>query len=156
MKLKAFSSKIFCLAITILAVNGISGAQSDSSIWSGVFTAQQAARGAADYSTNCASCHSVDLRGNSNTPSLLGMSFMFIWEDRSLGELYTKMRDEMPSDRPGSLSTQSYEDMLAYLLQSNQFPAGEKELKASAGMLDRISITSKPLTDSICCRLDID
>ncbi|MFP6838562.1 MAG: cytochrome c, partial [Pseudohongiellaceae bacterium] len=101
MKLKAFSSKIFCLAITILAVNGISGAQSDSSIWSGVFTAQQAARGAADYSTNCASCHSVDLRGNSNTPSLLGMSFMFIWEDRSLGELYTKMRDEMPSDRPG-------------------------------------------------------
>ncbi|HIF86495.1 MAG TPA: cytochrome c [Gammaproteobacteria bacterium] len=144
MKLKAFSSKIFCLAITILAVNGVSGAQSDDSIWSGVFTAQQAARGAADYSTNCASCHSVDLRGNSNTPSLLGMSFMFIWEDRSLGELYTKMRDEMPSDRPGSLSTQSYEDLLAYLLQSNQFPAGEKELKASAGMLDKISITSKP------------
>jgi mono/diheme cytochrome c family protein len=144
MKLKAFSSKIFCLAITILAVNGVSGAQSDSSIWSGVFTAQQAARGAADYSTNCASCHSVDLRGNSNTPSLLGMSFMFIWEDRSLGELYTKMRDEMPSDRPGSLSTQSYEDLLAYLLQSNQFPTGGKELKASAGMLDKIRITSKP------------
>ena len=144
MKLKAFSSKIFCLAITTLAVNGVSGAQSDDSIWSGVFTAQQAARGATDFSTNCASCHSVDLRGNSNTPSLLGMSFMFIWEDRSLGELYTKMRDEMPSDRPGSLSTQSYEDLLAYLLQSNQFPAGEKELKASAGMLDRISITSKP------------
>ena len=143
MKLKAFSSKIFCLAITILAVNGVSGAQSDESIWSGVFTAQQAARGAADYSTNCASCHSVDLRGNSNTPSLLGMSFMFIWEDRSLGELYTKMRDEMPSDRPGSLSTQSYEDLLAYLLQSNQFPTGGKELKASAGMLDKIRITSK-------------
>ncbi len=144
MKLRAFSSKIFCLAIAILAVNSVSLAQSDDSIWSGVFTAQQAARGATDFSTNCASCHSVDLRGNSNTPSLLGMSFMFIWEDRSLGELYTKMRDEMPSDRPGSLSTQSYEDLLAYLLQSNQFPAGEKELKASSDMLDRISITSKP------------
>ncbi|HIL63647.1 MAG TPA: hypothetical protein EYG42_09400 [Porticoccaceae bacterium] len=69
---------------------------------------------------------------------------MFIWEDRSLGELYTKMRDEMPSDRPGSLSTQSYEDLLAYLLQSNQFPTGGKELKSSAGMLDKIRITSKP------------
>ncbi|MCH7670842.1 MAG: cytochrome c [Proteobacteria bacterium] len=144
MRIKAFSGKIFSLAITMLAVNAASVAQSDDSIWSGVFTAQQAARGAADYSTNCASCHSVDLRGNSNTPSLLGMSFMFIWEDRSLAELYTKMRDEMPSDRPGSLSTRSYEDLLAYLLQSNQFPAGEKELKASAGMLDKISITSKP------------
>ena len=144
MRAKASSGKTFCLAITLLLVNAASVAQSGDSIWSGVFTAQQAARGAADYSTNCASCHSVDLRGNSNTPSLLGMSFMFIWEDRSLGELYTKMRDEMPSDRPGSLSTRSYEDLLAYLLQSNQFPAGEKELKASAGMLDKISITSKP------------
>ena len=144
MRAKASSGKTFCLAITLLLVNAVSVAQSGDSIWSGVFTAQQAARGAADYSTNCASCHSVDLRGNSNTPSLLGMSFMFIWEDRSLGELYTKMRDEMPSDRPGSLSTRSYEDLLAYLLQSNQFPAGEKELKASAGMLDKISITSKP------------
>ncbi|MCH8176254.1 MAG: c-type cytochrome [Proteobacteria bacterium] len=144
MRIKAFSRKIFCLAVTMLIVNAVSVAQSDESIWSGVFTAQQAARGAADYSTNCASCHSVDLRGNSNTPSLLGMSFMFIWEGRSLGELYTKMRDEMPSDRPGGLSTRSYEDLLAYLLQSNQFPAGEKELKASTGMLDKISITSKP------------
>ena len=144
MRIKAFSGKIFSLAITMLVGNAASVAQSDDSIWSGVFTAQQAARGGADYSTNCASCHSVDLRGNSNTPSLLGMSFMFIWEDRSLAELYTKMRDEMPSDRPGSLSTRSYEDLLAYLLQSNQFPAGEKELKAGAGMLDKISITSKP------------
>ena len=144
MRIKAFSGKIFSLAITMLVVNAASVAESDDSIWSGVFTAQQAARGAADYRTNCASCHSVDLRGNSNTPSLLGMSFMFIWEDRSLGELYTKMRDEMPSDRPGSLSTRSYEDLLAYLLQSNQFPAGENQLKASTGMLDKISITSKP------------
>lgn len=144
MRVKAFSVKIFCLAIAMLTVNVVSVAQPADSIWSGVFTTEQAARGAADYSTNCASCHSVDLRGNSNTPSLLGMSFMFIWEDRSLAELYTKMRDEMPSDRPGSLSTQSYEALLAYLLQSNQFPAGERELKASAGMLDKISITSKP------------
>ena len=144
MRIKACSRKAFGLAVTMLIVNVVSVAQSDDSIWSGVFTAQQAVRGAADYSTNCASCHSVDLRGNSNTPSLLGMSFMFIWEGRSLGELYTIMRDEMPSDRPGSLSTQSYEDILAYLLHSNQFTAGEKELKASSGMLDRISITSKP------------
>ena len=144
MRVKAFSRKTFGLAVTVLLASAVSVAQSDDSIWSGVFTAQQAARGAADYSTNCASCHSVDLRGNSNTPSLLGMSFMFIWEDRSLAELYTKMRDEMPSDRPGSLSTRSYEDLLAYLLQSNQFPAGENQLKASTGMLDKISITSKP------------
>lgn len=144
MTFKAFRCKIFCLAVTTLIANPFAVAQSDDSIWSGVFTTEQAARGAADFSTNCASCHSVDLRGNSNTPSLLGMSFMFIWENRSLNELYTKMRGEMPSDRPGSLSTQTYEDLLAYLLQSNQFPAGENELKAGAGALDKINITSKP------------
>jgi len=125
------------------SVSAASVAQSNDAIWAGVFTEAQAARGAADYSTHCASCHSGDLRGNSNTPSLLGMSFMFIWEGRSLGELYTKMRDEMPSDRPGSLSTQSYEGLLAYLLQSNQFPAGDKALKA--GVLDAINITAKPV-----------
>lgn len=143
--IRASGIKPVTLAAMLLTASAVSVAQSSDAIWEGVFSEEQAARGAADYSTHCASCHSVDLRGNSNTPSLLGMSFMFIWEGRSLGELYTKMRDEMPSDRPGSLSTQSYEGLLAYLLQSNQFPAGEKELKAGAGALDAINITAKPV-----------
>ncbi|NQV69031.1 MAG: cytochrome c [Pseudohongiella sp.] len=135
----------YCLAVSAPLSLNHSLAQTDSSIWDGVFTEAQATRGETAYSANCASCHSTDLRGNSNTPSLLGMSFMFIWENQSLAELYTKMRNEMPSDNPGSLSTQTYEDLLAFLLRSNQFPAGEQALKADTAKLTKISITPKPV-----------
>lgn len=120
-----------------------SNAQTETSIWDGVFTEAQVARGEETYGASCASCHSQDLRGNSNTPSLLGMSFMFIWEGQSLGQLYTKMRDEMPSDNPGSLSAQTYADLLAFILNTNQFPAGDQELTGDTAILDKISITSQ-------------
>lgn len=135
---------IYCHLVLLATLFFSAGqAQSESSIWEGVYTQEQASRGEATYSANCASCHAGDLRGNSNTPSLLGMSFMFIWEGQSLGQLYTKMRDEMPSDRPGSLSSQTYADLLAFLLSSNQFPTGMEELTGDTAVLDKISITSQ-------------
>jgi len=114
-----------------------------ASISDGIFNEEQAVRGAEQYRARCASCHSNDLRGNSNSPSLLGMSFMFVWEGRSLGELYDKMRREMPTDQPGSLTEQAYADVLAFILASNEFPAGAAELIADQSALDRITISSE-------------
>ena len=113
------------------------------SLSDGIYTEEQASRGAEDYAARCASCHSADLRGNSNSPSLIGLSFMFIWEGRTLGELFTKMSTEMPTDQPGSLSQQSYSAILAFILKSNDFPAGDKELASNASVLESISITSQ-------------
>lgn len=113
------------------------------SLSDGIYTEEQASRGAEDYAARCASCHSADLRGNSNSPSLIGLSFMFIWEGRTLGELFTKMSTEMPTDQPGSLSQQSYSAILAFILKSNDFPSGDKELASNASMLESISITSQ-------------
>ena len=113
------------------------------SLSDGIYTEEQASRGAEDYAARCASCHSADLRGNSNSPSLIGLSFMFIWEWRTLCELFTKMSTEMPTDQPGSLSQQSYSAILAFILKSNDFPSGDKELASNASMLESISITSQ-------------
>ena len=113
------------------------------SLSDGIYTEEQASRGAEDYAARCASCHSADLRGNSNSPSLIGLSFMFIWEGRTLGELFTKMSTEMPTDQPGSLSQQSYSAILAFILKSNDFPSGDKELASNASVLESISITSQ-------------
>ena len=113
------------------------------SLSDGIYTEEQASRGAEDYAARCASCHSADLRGNSNSPSLIGLSFMFIWEGRTLGQLFTKMSTEMPTDQPGSLSQQSYSAILAFILKSNDFPSGDKELASNASMLESISITSQ-------------
>lgn len=121
---------------------GLISAQESNSIWDGIYTDAQAERGAEEYAARCASCHSVDLRGNSNSPSLLGLSFMFIWEGRTLGELFGQISTEMPTDQPGSLSAQSYAAILAFILRSNEFPAGNTELASTEAALSEIAITS--------------
>ena len=126
----------YCCSVSSMTISA-------QSLQDGIYTAIQAERGAEEYAARCASCHSTDLRGNSNSPSLIGLSFMFIWEGRSLGELFTKMSTEMPTDQPGSLSQQSYAAILAFILQSNEFPSGSTELASNADRLEPIPISSQ-------------
>ena len=117
-------------------------AEAGSTVWDGVYSERQAERGAADYTVSCSSCHSEDLRGNSNAPSLIGASFMFLWAERPLGELFKSIQTLMPTNAPNSLATQSYLDILAYVMKANGFPAGESELVADPAVLDRILIAA--------------
>jgi mono/diheme cytochrome c family protein len=112
-------------------------------VWDGVYTEEQATRGQAQYTRACASCHAADLRGGSTAPSLVEESFSFQWADTTVGELFERIRTLMPSDRPNSLSSQTYRDIVAFILQANKFPAGEKELDADLDALRQILITSK-------------
>ena len=130
-----------CLLLTAFLWHYAGHTQQPLSIWDGIYNEAQAQRGAEHYRARCASGHSADLRGNSNSPSLLGMSFMFVWEGRSLGELFEKMRAEMPTDQPGSLPAQAYIDVLAFILSSNEFPAGKTELAPDQSQLNGITIT---------------
>ncbi len=59
------------------------------------------------------------------SPGLVGISFLFLWENRPLSVLFEKMRKEMPTNRPGSLATTTYLDLLAFILQQNGYPGGE-------------------------------
>jgi len=111
-----------------------------TSVRDGVYTRAQAARGAAEYAAACSSCHAADLRGNSNAPSLVGASFAFLWEDKSLDELFTTIRTLMPTNAPGSLSASVYVEILAYILEANGLPAGRAELVADPDVLGRIAI----------------
>ena len=112
-------------------------------MWDGIYTEEQAARGRADYMKSCASCHAADLRGSNTAPSLVEESFAFLYGDATVGELYGRIRMLMPSDRPNSLSSQSYRDIVSFILQSNKFPPGEKELEADPDTLRQILITTK-------------
>ena len=134
---------IFGFAVIAL-VTGVSSGQENAVIWGGVYTAEQAARGETVYTETCIACHGQDLGGNSNSPGLVGMGFMFLWEGRTLGAFYGKIRSEMPTDRPGQLPAQDYLDVVAYILQKNAFPEGSEELPSSVETLDSISIVSKP------------
>jgi hypothetical protein len=50
----------------------------------------------------------------------------------------------MPTDHPGTLSTQQVADLIAFLLKVNRFPAGNSELPANADRLKTILIDNAP------------
>jgi len=112
-------------------------------VWNGVYTEEQARRGRAGYMQACASCHAEDLRGNGTAPSLVEESFSFLYGDTTVGELFGRIRTLMPSDRPNSLSSPSYRDIVAFILQSNKFPSGDRELDVDPEALRQILITTK-------------
>ena len=112
-------------------------------VWDGVYTEEQAARGQAQYLRACASCHAADLRGGSTAPSLVEESFSFQWADTTVGELFERIRRLMPSDRPNSLSGQAYRDVVAFILQANKLPSGDKEMDADVEALRQILIVKK-------------
>jgi S-disulfanyl-L-cysteine oxidoreductase SoxD len=110
------------------------------STWQGVYTKEQAERGKSRYFTSCASCHGGLLQGDGDTPELAGKLFMKRWEDQSIAALFTFASSQMPIGRPGSLGAQGYAEVIAYILASNGFPDGARELPASQAALEGIII----------------
>lgn len=104
-------------------------AEHQRTVWDGVYTEAQAERGQALYKESCAACHAPDLRGNSVSPSLVGMSFTFLWGGSTLGALFERIQEQMPPARPGTLSPQTYRDILAFVLRMNSYPTGAQELQ---------------------------
>jgi mono/diheme cytochrome c family protein len=114
------------------------------SAWDKVFSDAQAKRGQAAYLRECAPCHGDDLRGIGLAPALGPDDFLFVWENRTLGDLFDRIRTAMPPDRPGALPPESYRDIVAFLLSANQFPAGDTELDVDEAALRQVLITARP------------
>lgn len=97
-------------------------------IWDGVYTPAQAARGKESYAAHCSACHATDLTGR-NGPALRGDHFMENWREDSLNSLYNRIKNSMPAGNPSSLADDTYVDIVAHILQVNAFPEGAEELK---------------------------
>jgi len=54
---------------------------------------------------------------------------MFLWGGSTLGVLSERIRERMPPTAPGTLSAQTYRDILAFVLLKNTYPSGEQELE---------------------------
>ena len=117
------------LLVVALAFSGLAAAQAPvpTSVMDGLFTAEQAARGRQAYEANCAECHMADLSGHEYAGALAGFGFQLKWEDASVAEVFGRVRS-MPLGRGGSLTSQEYLDILAYMLQANGYPAAPQEL----------------------------
>ncbi|MGE3401829.1 MAG: YncE family protein [Vicinamibacterales bacterium] len=101
----------------------------------GVFTAAQAARGRVLFSDVCAACHPDPFW----RPS---------WSGRSVEELYTTIVKFMPDDNPGSVTGREAADVLAYILQGNEFPAGQAPLADDPAALAAIRIAEPPAVET--------
>ena len=106
-------------------------------VWEGIYTDEQADRGEAIYQEACASCHSADLSGGQMVPGLIGGEFTWNWSGLTIGQLFERLRISMPQEDPASVSRQEKADILAFMLRSNEFPAGEQELTARSEVLDQ-------------------
>jgi mono/diheme cytochrome c family protein len=108
------------------------------SVWDGVYTQDQAARGQSLYTKECAACHGQSLSGGEEAPPLSGGGFTANWNGLTVGDLFERVRVSMPEGRPGTLSRQQNADILAYVLSGNQFPAGKAELVKETELLKQI------------------
>lgn len=113
-------------------------ALASASVWQGVYTEEQSKRGQPLYGKYCASCHGEQLTGGEDSPPLTGGAFLANWNGLTLGDLFERIRVSMPQDRPGRLSRQQNADVLAYVLDVNQFPAAQTELPTETERLKQI------------------
>jgi mono/diheme cytochrome c family protein len=113
------------------------------SVWDGVYTLNQAKRGALK-SGLCVQCHGDGFVGGP-APELAGDSFTSKWSGQTIGDLFELIRRTMPDDDPGALSREEYADLVAYILAVNKYPVGTTEISTSAEPLKLIRIdASKP------------
>jgi mono/diheme cytochrome c family protein len=96
-------------------------------VWDGVYTEAQAARGATAFGQSCAGCHALAAEGKA---PLVGDAFWKSFAQKSVGDLLEYVSANMPNGSPRSLSESTYRDIVALMLKSNGFPAGNTELRS--------------------------
>jgi len=125
------------------AAPAAAGGAMPTDIWSGVYTNAQAKRGDVLYAQHCAMCHMVDMGGKEPAPELAGDNFLSKWLGHDLGELYTRVATTMPAGNPGILKPSEVADVVALLLQANNFKGGQVEMKPDEAALKKVKIKKK-------------
>jgi len=137
---RLWSSRTPLLALFVLLICGSfhrTAAQQSQTLTQGVYTDEQATRGATLYKAQCVSCHGDSLSGRAGPP-LSGDGFVANWQTQPLSELAGKIRNTMPQGNAGKLDPQQTADLVAYILQVGKFPAGRTPLSADAAAQKQI------------------
>ena len=125
------SATVLPLAVLVFLVSATASfatAQTSAprrTVWDGVYTEAQAARGTTAFGQSCAGCHALAAEGKA---PLAGDPFWKSFAQKNVGDLIEFVSAYMPNGAPGSLSEPTYDDIVALILKSNGFPAGTTEL----------------------------
>jgi len=102
----------------------------------GIFTKEQAKKGAKLYKEHCLICHNKKYF----KPVLKA------WEGRTLALLFETMSTTMPETNPAGLPRKTYVDILAYILSLSKYSAGETKLDYRNKALNNITIEARVRT----------
>jgi alcohol dehydrogenase (cytochrome c) len=133
------------LPFGLIAITAVIGALQAQTL--GPFTSEQAAAGSIAYRTHCAGCHMPDLSGLNEARPLTGPDFMNTWRERSAAQLLAYTRLTMPQAPaiPGSLTEQTYADIIAFVLRANGAQPGTDPLSAaSTAMIGSVASGTMP------------
>jgi cytochrome c553 len=92
----------------------------------------QAAAGKTAFDADCAVCHGNTLTNGTMAPPLAGEAFRALWAGRPVRALHDSART-MPPANPGSLPDETYASLIAYILQMNDYAAGETAFTTGDG-----------------------
>ncbi|MBW3533823.1 MAG: cytochrome c [Gemmatimonadetes bacterium] len=100
-----------------------------------VYTAEQADEGELLFRDFCSGCHSPS--------EFQGQGFLGSWGGRTAYDLHGFISQNMPEDAPGMLSPQEYADIVAYVFELNDVPAGGDPLLPDEARLRLIRIPGR-------------
>lgn len=86
----------------------------------GAYTGAQATAGAGYFRESCAECHEPS--------EFTGADFADSWDGATVGRFVEFITESMPRRNPGSLTTEQYLAVTAYILQLNGYPTGPEPL----------------------------
>ncbi len=139
---RVFGTIVFLLGISAWTLSAQTASSAGASTRDGVFTVEQSQQGKALYAQQCTKCHGASLEGMGQNPPLSGDDFLNNWQGQTLGDLFTRIRTTMPATKPGSLTPVEVTQLIAYILDSNSFPAGKTELATDPIPLKTIHIVA--------------
>lgn len=107
-------------AAASLSALGLAAQDDKQSVQAGVYSEEQAERGAQTFSEACMVCHQPEEFSQG--------SYMEGWAGQTAGDFVDFIRSTMPEDNPGRLKRREYVDIVAFLFQQNGLPMGDAEL----------------------------
>ena len=98
-----------------------------------LYTKAQAKAGARLFATTCAKCHGANLQGSA-APSVAGNDFLITAKKNgwTLAIVRYLVVTNMPMNSPSSLTPAQYASLMAFLLASDCYPAGDKPFPITA------------------------
>jgi cytochrome c len=137
-----------CAAVAVAGIAIIANLEGSAAVAQTInpapFTEAQADAGRQGYMNNCANCHGDDLSGK-GAPALAGKDFASSQIGQlTTAQLYAYIQSAMPYDQAGSLSSDAYLNILAFILEANGAKPSDQPLTAAAGVKVGDIITGVP------------